>query len=82
MKFYFIKKYAINIYDSYKLILMVLKVPPKLSKELSHTWLGWSVSDEFTVRNGLKKGNSLSPSLFIIILDYVTELELLIKKVG
>ena len=41
-----------------------------LTETYSRVQVGKNVSDRFPIRNGLKKGNPLSPMIFNIALDY------------
>jgi len=41
-----------------------------LTERYSRIWVGKNVSDMFPIRNGLKKWDALSPSLFNLVLEY------------
>jgi len=41
-----------------------------LSETYSQVWVGKNLSDRFPIRNGLKKGDALSPMLFNFALEY------------
>jgi hypothetical protein len=41
-----------------------------LSERYTRVWVGKHLSDRFPVKNGLKKGDTLSPLLFNFVLEY------------
>ena len=40
------------------------------TEKYSRVWVGKNVSDRFPIRNGLQKGDALSPMLFNFALEY------------
>jgi len=54
---------------------LVRLIKMSLTETYSRVRVGKNVSDRFPIRNGLKKGNALSPMLFKFALEYA------IKKV-
>ena len=59
-------------------ILIVFGIPMKLVRLIKmcltemyiRVWVGKNVSDRFPIRNGLKKGDALSPLFFNFALEY------------